>query len=75
VHECAAAAYASGHPGQVDLDCLMVEVNRKEPQFRNNRDRLDKLRAWMSAGNAEPVRSAPMHPDMIDDRSVAVEFI
>jgi hypothetical protein len=52
-----------------------VEVNRKEPQFRNNRDRLDKLRAWMSVGNAEPVRSAPMHPDMIDDRSVAVEFL
>jgi ATPase family associated with various cellular activities (AAA) len=75
VHECAAAAYACGHPGQVDLVGLMVEVDRKEPQFRNNRDRLDKLRAWMSAGNASPVRSAPVHPDMVGDRSVAVEFL
>jgi hypothetical protein len=75
VHECAAAAYANGHPGQVDLVGLMAEVDRKEPQFRNNRDRLDKLRAWMSAGNASPVRSAPVHPDLVGDRSVAVEFI
>jgi SpoVK/Ycf46/Vps4 family AAA+-type ATPase len=75
VHECAAAAYANGHPGQVDLVALMVEVNRKEPQFRNNRDRLDKLRAWMSAGNAEPVRLALVHPDLVSDRSVAVEFV
>jgi hypothetical protein len=54
---------------------LLAEVNRKEPQFRNNRERLERLRLWMSQGNAEPVRHAPIHPDRADARAAAVEFV
>jgi ATP-dependent 26S proteasome regulatory subunit len=74
VHECASRAYADGHPGEVSLEVLLEEVNRKEPQFANNRDRLEQLRAWMSAGNAEPVRNIPVGRQMLGDRGLAVEF-
>jgi AAA+ superfamily predicted ATPase len=74
VHECAADAYAQGHPGEISMAMYLSQINCKEPQFRNNRDRLDQLRAWMSAGNAEPVRNAPIHPDLQHDRVTAVEF-
>jgi SpoVK/Ycf46/Vps4 family AAA+-type ATPase len=79
VHECAAAAYAQGHPGEVTLDMLLAEVNRKEPQFRNNTQRLQELRKWMSAGNAEPVRSMVSRGENLEhslgrDRVEAVEF-
>jgi AAA+ superfamily predicted ATPase len=75
VHECAAAAYAQGHPGEVSLDMLLAEVNRKEPQFRNNTQRLQQLREWMSAGNAEPVRSVVPRDQVLGrDRAEAVEF-
>jgi AAA+ superfamily predicted ATPase len=75
VHECAAAAYAQGHPGEVTLDMLLAEVNRKEPQFCNNTQRLQQLREWMSAGNAEPVRSMVSREEVLGrDRVEAVEF-
>lgn len=79
VHECAAAAYAQGHPGEATLDMLLAEVNRKEPQFRNNTQRLQELRKWMSAGNAEPVRSMVSRGENLEhslgrDRVEAVEF-
>jgi SpoVK/Ycf46/Vps4 family AAA+-type ATPase len=74
VHECASRAYADGHPGVVSLEVLLEEVNRKEPQFANNRDRLEALRAWMSAGNAEPVRNIPVEWQRLGDRELAVEF-
>jgi SpoVK/Ycf46/Vps4 family AAA+-type ATPase len=75
VHECAAAAYAAGHPGEVSMAMYLAQIDRKEPQFRNNRDRLAQLRAWMSAGNAEPMRDAQTHPDLQHDRVTAVEFV
>ncbi|MBE9032421.1 AAA family ATPase [filamentous cyanobacterium LEGE 11480] len=74
VHECAARAYAEGHPGEVSLAELLAEVNRKEPQFANNRERLEALRAWMSAGNAELVRQVSIERQVVEDRELAVEF-
>jgi hypothetical protein len=58
----------------VSLEVLLEEVNRKEPQFPNNRDRLERLRAWMNAGNAESVRNVPVGRQTLGDRGLAVEF-
>lgn len=76
VHECASAAYAQGHPGEVALAMLLTEANRKEPQFRNNTERLQRLREWMSVGNAEPMRFVESRIEAlrIGDRVQAVEF-
>jgi hypothetical protein len=76
VHECASAAYAQGHPGEVSLEMLLAEANRKEPQFRNNTQRLQQLREWMSSGNAEPMRFVESRIESLAmvDRVQAVEF-